>query len=302
MPPRKKAPEPPFGLGDDELTEIDQSLYSDADLDADLAQAYEELTEPGSSPMLDLDLFEDSNVDSRKVVLEPTDPRTPRYVEPLPPDTGSATAFRDVKYAPRAALPLDEVLSGMESALRLAQMNRGKLDRVRLLLKADLFPLLSQAVEQAGGDGLDAYLNAVFDPPGSDADDPLLGELINHMQALHQAKSTDEMFAAVRGMVDSAEAAFEEPRRLSLKLVELELEGRLEVDVVLSIALANDEELIGRFERVDRALESLREQVRELPGAFPAGMFWNFSRLKTELRLLEAEVQRRGLEPGEAED
>ncbi len=65
------------------------------------------------------------------------------------------------------------------------------------------------------------------------------------------------------------------------------------MDALLSILFSNDEEVAKRLSEVDRTLENLRHQLKGMPGHHPDGLMWNFSRLKVEKRVLEAEVRRR---------
>jgi hypothetical protein len=87
---------------------------------------------------------------------------------------------------------------------------------------------------------------------------------------------------------------FEKPRKLSFKALERELEGKLEVDELLLIAVSDDSELTRRLKEIGGTMESLRDQLKKRPGKQPDGMFSNFVRLKAEVRVLDAELRRRG--------
>ncbi|MEN9800673.1 MAG: hypothetical protein RL653_4370, partial [Pseudomonadota bacterium] len=80
--------------------------------------------------------------------------------------------------------------------------------------------------------------------------------------------------------------------KLSLKVMEKELEGRVDVAALLQLLFATDAELAAQGDHVDKAIDRLRQELRQAV-AQPAGMMWNFSRLKTERRVITAELKRR---------
>ena len=82
-------------------------------------------------------------------------------------------------------------------------------------------------------------------------------------------------------------------RKLSLKQLEKELEGKLEVDELFAIASGTDDELARRLEEIDGTMGQLRDQIRTRPGTQPDGMYANFVRLKAEVRVIDAELQAR---------
>jgi hypothetical protein len=82
--------------------------------------------------------------------------------------------------------------------------------------------------------------------------------------------------------------------RISLKVLEKQLEGRIDVDALLEILFADDAALADRLDQVERTIETLRDQMRGMPGSQPDGMFSNFARLKVEKKIIEAEQARRG--------
>ena len=86
----------------------------------------------------------------------------------------------------------------------------------------------------------------------------------------------------------------DKPRKLSFKALERELEGKLEVDELLLVAVSDDGELTRRLKEIGGTMESLRDQLKKRPGKQPDGMFSNFVRLKAEVRVLDAELRRRG--------
>ncbi len=305
MPPRK----PPSRIGvpsladdDDELTQM-EDFSQDPLLDESLDdQAFEDelLNEdlmleevPGeetvtSLPRRNRDTFEDS-----AVTMDPR--RTIQALSTSPEVTAAQGGWRERNFNPRGTMPPAQVLAGMERALKIASMQRGAIDKTRTALKAEWLPLLRQAVEQAGGDGLDAHLAKLVMPPGRPPRDTLLQELCAAMDKLNRAKDLPTLItegrragAAVKKALGNAKA-----RKLSLKFVEEELEGRLEVDALLAIFFSGEAELNSRLLQVTRTLESIRDQLRAMPGTSPDGLFRNFSKLKIERRLMEAEQRRR---------
>src|SRR5439155_146645 len=152
-------------------------------------------------------------------------------------------------------------------------------------LKERWLPLLRQAVEQAGGDGLDGVLSSLLGKP-KPARDPLVNDLVALIGKLNREENSGKLLdeskkalELVRGALSSKTA-----RKVSLKWLERELEGRIEVDTLLSILFSDDEQLKTRLASVDEALSQLRGQFSTMPGAHPDGMFSNFSRLKVEKR------------------
>ena len=77
--------------------------------------------------------------------------------------------------------------------------------------------------------------------------------------------------------------------------MERELEGKVEIHELLKILFSDDEELIARLEEIGHTMETIRGQLKSMPGAKPDGMYSNFTRLKAEARVLSAELSRRGL-------
>lgn len=93
--------------------------------------------------------------------------------------------------------------------------------------------------------------------------------------------------------VDQA-LAVPRPRKLSFKVLERELEGKLQVDEVLVIAVAPSELLTTRLQQLNAAMGQLRERITDRAGLNPDGIYANFVRMKAEVRVLTAELTRRG--------
>lgn len=226
-----------------------------------------------------------------------SDRARPKLGETAP--EASQGAWRERVFTPRTVLSPKEVLAGLESAVRvtLASANHVRLafDEVRRLW----LPFLRQALEQAGGDGIDAWLVTLFKPPGRPALDPLfaaLGPAVSRLQVARDLAHFEEEALKTIELVRRS-LKVPRPKRLSFKQTERELEGKLEVDELLAISFASEAELLRRITEIGSAMEQLRDQIRTLPGKQPDGMYSNFVRLKVELRVLDAEARRRERTP-----
>lgn len=297
----RKSPPPrtPTEDFDDEPTQMGRAFESEPftpdeqltydDVDGPIFQ--DERTMPGIP--LDLDSFEDSSAHHRQLVLDPSREGTVRFKNPFPmAQEPSQGPWRERNYNPRGVIPKEQLIASMEQALQIAAMQRAPLDKVRTALRAELLPQIRQVVEQAGGDGMDAWLSRLLSPPGRPAKDPLLGQLCAHMRRFADAPAKDALFTEAKAVLAVAKKAVlaPAPKRLSLQLIEEELEGRIEVDALLSIAFCSDGELPRRKEGVDRTLDSMRVQMRGLAGGAASGLMSNFGRLKVERRIVEAEL------------
>ncbi|WP_309894093.1 hypothetical protein [Archangium sp.] len=284
-PPKPKVPAKGVPLGDDELpTQVQPRRLG--------------LPRGPSRP--GLDGFESSDV--------PTNPGKPVFNRDVPTNPGkpvftsvapevSKGRFHERSAAPRGVLTAAAVLTGLDDALQKALRSPVAMSAVRGMLKKDWLPLLRQVVEQAGGDGVDAYVARLLAPPGRAATTPLLEELASAMAGLDTAADANALRTAAQQVRALVARALEDkaPRALSLQLLESELDGRVEVDALLSIRFAPDAELTTRRTQAEKTLESLRQQMRLLPGQQAGGLFSNFARLKTEKRVMDAEARRRGL-------
>jgi hypothetical protein len=288
-PPKPKVPAKGVPLGEDELpTQVQPRRLG--------------LPRVPSRP--GLDGFESSDL--------PTNPGKPVFNRDVPTNPGtnpgkpvftsvapevSKGRFHERSTAPRGVLAAAAVLTGLDDALQKAMGSPVAMSAVRGMLKKDWLPLLRQVVEQAGGDGVDAYVARLLAPPGRAATTPLLEELASGMARLDTAADANALRTAAQQVRALVVRAVEDkaPRALSLQLLESELDGRVEVDTLLSIRFAPDAELNTRRSEAERTLESLRQQMRQLPAQQAGGLFSNFARLKTEKRVMDAELRRRGL-------
>lgn len=212
----------------------------------------------------------------------------------------SQGAWRERVFTPRAIMPREDIVAGLRAAVRtsLATANHPRVayDAVRTAW----LPLLRQALEQAGGDGIDAWLQVLFAFPGKTARQPFFDQLADALAGMRSSKelvSFETQAAATADLVDAALGAT--PVKLSFKQMERQLEGKLEVDELLVVRAGVEDDLRHRLGEIDGTMTQLREQIRKLPGKQPDGMYANFVRLKAELRVLDAELKRRAgtLEP-----
>lgn len=208
--------------------------------------------------------------------------------------------WRDRVVAPRMVMTKDEMLSSLESTLRVVL---GDANHVRVAfeeLRRGWLPTIRQALEQAGGDGLDAWLTTVLRGPGRSPMDPLFETLVGDLLRLRAAKDLASFEEEAHKGIATVQRvlSFDEPRKLSFKVLEKELEGKLEVDELFLIAVSDEGELTRRLKEIGGTMENLREQIRKTPGKQPTGIFSNFVRLKAEVRVLDCELKRRGAAPG----
>jgi hypothetical protein len=203
--------------------------------------------------------------------------------------------WRERAFTPRAVMPVDEVLKGLESAVRvsLATANHPRVafDEVRRAWR----PFLRQALEQCGGDGLDVWLVGILQKSGRKPQDLLFVDLASAVVRLRSARDLAHFEEDALKTIERVRTAFDSlpARKLSLKQLEKELEGKLEVDELFAVASGTDDELARRLEEIDGTMGQLRDQIRTRPGTQPDGMYANFVRLKAEVRVIDAELQAR---------
>ncbi len=207
----------------------------------------------------------------------------------------SQGAWRDRVFQPRGVLSQAEVIQGLETGLRTVLGNANHTSVAFQDLRSTWLPFLRQTLEQNGGDGIDAWLLRVLKPPGRHAMDPLVDDLISALTRLRLAKDLAQFEEEALKSVEVVRRSFKhkEPRKLSFKQMELELEGKIEVDELLTIACSDDNELSHRFTEIGKTMEMLRDQFVSRPGPKPDGIFANFTRLKAEMRVFDGELKRR---------
>lgn len=207
----------------------------------------------------------------------------------------SQGAWRERVFTPRAVLSADEVLSGLRASLRVAL---GTANHPRVAwdsLRKAWLPFLRQALEQLGGDGIDVWLDGLFARSSREPRQPLFTSLGEAMQRLATARDLAIFEEEAQRIVGLVEVAWAQPQlaRLSFKQLEKQLEGKLEVDELLAIRGNGTDALTTRLTELGSTMEQLRDEIRATPGRQPTGMYSNFVRLKTEARVLDAELNRR---------
>jgi hypothetical protein len=222
-----------------------------------------------------VDFYEDSAVQ--------TDPRGRPLTETAPE---LSSAFHERAFIPRGTMAADELLAGLREPLGVLGLG------IDALLAA-WQPYLRQAVEQVAGDGVDALVSRLRKPPGKAALYPFMAALLEEVTALHRA-APEERLAAAERVIALVEAALAKPMRVSLRALERDLEGHVDLETVLATLFASSGALDQQERRLTGTLESLRAQLKQIPGKQPEGMLWNFTRLKAELALIALERKRRG--------
>jgi hypothetical protein len=196
-------------------------------------------------------------------------------------------AWRERAFVPRGVMSPEAIVAQLDQSLVLTA---GKsLDGAASTMAKDWLPLLRQALEQAGGDGIDAWLLRALKPPGRNANTPFFDTLVADFAKVRAAADADAFLAAGRALIATVKAALDQKKRVSFKVLERELDGKLEVDELIAVRLATSAELEAREAEVSNTMENLAAQARALPGARPDGIYSNHARLKAELRVVKAE-------------
>ncbi len=225
------------------------------------------------------------------------DPQAAERLRQVAPEV-SQGAWRERAFIPRGFMSREEIVGGMRRALDDALSAPGELDQVRSFLKTNWLALVRNAVEQAAGDGMDVQLYVLLGRPKKVAKDPFLAELLAAYQALNRVTKREDLLTEGLKVIERISQAVSEPSapRISLKALESELEGRLNVDEILSILTSSNDELNTRLAGVRMALETIRNELRAGgTGGQPTSLLWNFTRIKAERIVIEAERRRRGL-------
>lgn len=237
------------------------------------------------------------------------DPRIRERMKEAAPEVSQGN-WRERAFRPRGTLSREEILEGLRQGIELVRSLKEPVTQLCTALKAEWMPYLRQAVEQAGGDGLDSTLRpmlkgavparkpnprvATSTGPGQD---PFVPTLLVSFERLNQTETPEALFAEAEKVVALVDVMMGRPdrRKLSFKILERELEGRLALDEVLAVLGCSNQELAARLAHVQGTIDRLREEIRTgAPGAQPTGLLWNFTRFKAERILIEAERKRRG--------
>lgn len=222
-------------------------------------------------------------------------------VKPLAPGKAAAAevsqgAWRERAFAPRGVMSADEIVKGMDDVVTELKGKSQPRGMVLAKLRDEWLQFLRQAVEQAGGDCLDAWLTAALKPgTGKPTVNLVLVELFAAFEKMRAAQTHDQLLEVAEGAIAGVKATLEAPtkRACSFKVLERELEGKIDVDGLILFLLSSEEELAQRATEIGQTLERIRDEVKKMPGAKPDGMYSNFARLKAEARLIDGELKRR---------
>ncbi len=204
--------------------------------------------------------------------------------------------WRERAFVPRGTMAKAEILQALQSAVDEALKHSSHPQSGPQQLFAAWLPVLRQVLEQFGGDGIDAWLFTTLGAKKTAAKTALFETLAECIRPLLGVSSPSvdltALSEAVIGIVKAA-TQVELPARLSFKQMERQLEGKLEVHELLFVRAADDIELNRRLVEILAAMETLRAQLKSMPGKQPDGMYSNFVRLKGEARIIDAELKRR---------
>jgi hypothetical protein len=221
------------------------------------------------------------------------DPRKPTHAEQGTAPEVSQGLWRERSTTPRALLPRDALIAELKEAIENARPTDEPFPKVKTAVITAWAPLWRQVIEQAGGDGLDALVSQLRGKHPEQAKNPLLGQLMSRAKKLGEATTLEAFTPLAEEAIAFIEKALDKADRLSLKRLEVDLEGRLELLDFLGMFFSTDEQMKKRIDEMGLSLEGLRAQLRSMPGAQPGGIFWNFGRLKLEKQIWEAELKRR---------
>lgn len=206
----------------------------------------------------------------------------------------SQGAWRERVFTPRSIMSREEIRGALQSALRVALASANHPRVAWDAVRTAWLPVLRQALEQGGGDGLDAWLETILSPPGKAAKQPLfaiMGDALLRMRNARDLAAFEEEALKLANTIDGTLGRA--PVKLSFKQMEKQLEGKLEVDELLAIRAGATDELQSRINEIGGTMTQLRDQIRKMPGGTATGMYSNFVRLKAELRVLDAETRAR---------
>ncbi len=208
----------------------------------------------------------------------------------------SQGAWRERAFVPRAVLSGEEIRGALQVSLRDTLSSARHLGDAIVTLQAEWLPFLRQALEQAGGDGIDAWLLSLFSGSFKQPKHSFFGELADAMTQLNASSDLSSFQEKALALIEQLGGALQnQPVKLSFKQMERQLEGKIEVGELLGIRWASDEDLRRRAAELSAVIGQLRDEIRTKPGKQPEGMYANFVRLKTEFKVLEAELTRRSL-------
>ena len=208
-------------------------------------------------------------------------------------------AWREQAVAQRAVLGPGEIVDSMARSLRV-MMTSASHPRVAFEgIREAWLPALRQAIERAGGDGIDSWLAELFDASGPPPAVSFFQELGASLRRMRQSRDVALLEEEALKSIELVRRACQAPgpRPLSFKRMEGDLEGTLEVDQLLHVIASSEDELARRLAEIGATMEQLREQLRSRRGNQPEGLYASFIQLKAELRVLDGELRRRARSP-----
>jgi hypothetical protein len=222
-------------------------------------------------------------------------------VKPLAPGKAAAAevsqgAWRERAFAPRGVMSGEEILKGLTDVLASVRTKQGPKSLMLAKVRDEWLQFLRQAVEQAGGDSIDTWLTAALKPgTGKPSTNLMLVELYVAFDQMRRAETVDAMLDVASDAIKAVKNTLDAPskRPCSFKVLERELEGKIDVDGLILFLLSSEDELTQRAKEIGQTLDRLREEVKKMPGAKPDGMYSNFARLKAEARVIDGELKRR---------
>ncbi len=220
--------------------------------------------------------------------------RKPPAADGVAPEL-SQGAWRDRTFTPRRVMSADAIVGALRSALDEAMRGQKSVEAMYQQLKVAWLSTLRQAIEQAGDDGLNAWLMEILRGGPRRSKDELFENITLKMREIRVSESIDQLKTHAMELITLVDGSVHSPNRraLSLKQLEKELEGKIDVHELLEIRLQNDTELGARLGDIEFAMERLRSQMTHSPGQTPQGMYASFTRLKAERRAIDAEMKHR---------
>jgi hypothetical protein len=207
----------------------------------------------------------------------------------------SQGAWRERAFSPRGVMSKEDILANLATALKDVATPSGSLFSAWEALRAAWKPLLRQAMEQVGGDGMDAWLQVILTNSTRKPLDLFFQEMTTAVSSLSAATNMAEFETEALKTIELTKIhlAVAKPKRISFKHMERHLEGKLEVDDLMWIRFSSTRDLQSRFVEIGGTMEQLREQIKVRPGKQPDGIYSNFTRLKYEVTVIDAELKHR---------
>lgn len=203
--------------------------------------------------------------------------------------------WRERAYVARGVMQRAEIAEALTSSLRTS-LGSANHPRVAFdAIKPAWMPVLRQAVEQAGGDGIDCWLNGLVAPPNRNPRQTVFVDIAEALLRMRGARDLGLFEEEGLKLIERIDGLLGVPMRarISFKAMEKELEGKLEIDELISIRAASDDELQRRFTEIGASLTKLRDEIRGSATHQSGGIYANFVRLKYEVKLLDLEMKRR---------